>query len=64
MSLQLPCCMLSIKEYAYVNGISERTVRRLIADAELPHVRFRAAIRIPKDAVPVQGCPGRDPSDE
>lgn len=49
---RMDCMYWSVKEAAAYFGVSEDTIRRMIAAEELEHVRLRGAIRIPKGARP------------
>lgn len=46
------------KETAHRLGVSDRTVRRMVRDGELEHVRVRRCIRIPRGALPRPPQPG------
>ena len=47
----------TIKEAAYVLGVSERTVRSLISHGELKARKFRGCVRIPFAAIENAGKP-------
>jgi hypothetical protein len=59
---ELSCLTYSVREASKIMGPSESTLRRMIRDGELRHVRFRGRIRIPKSVVEdfLRGITGKE----
>jgi len=49
MSLPTTRTFLTVDEAAEILGLHVRTVYKLVADGEIPSVRFGGSIRIPRD---------------